>query len=299
MLIATGVVVGVRTKDKLAYRNTVDNTYLLNDITTKDFRITTEDNAELYVRVLGHGEPYYLFSHCWTGDHRIWYKVAGSLAKNSTVVLYDHRGHGKSTVGSNFISLDLLASDLQTVMNSVDAPSWIVAGHSMGGITLQKVLVDNSEKVKAAVLVSTMAKPKKEFRRLMEAGAEILRMPAVDSLIEKNIFGPLALRMAFGKNPSDFDLVLMRDTFLACDPSIRGGLLKVFAGLNLKDDLSKIEVPTFVLVGKKDRLTPPGLAKSIAQNIRNSTLLEVDNAGHMLPLEAPDLVVEALMRASG
>lgn len=297
-VVSLGVIGGyIKANRSLRYTDTVLINPELDELTTKELRVTTTDGASLYVRVMGSGEPYYLMSHCWTGDHRIFYKVVPELAKSSTVVLYDQRGHGKSSTGNNPVSLEVLIGDLEAVISSFDASTWILAGHSMGGIALQGFLSKKPKKIKSAVLISTMAKPAKEFKKVMQTGAELMKLPILDSLIEKNVLGPAVLRVAFGKKPSGVDLALMKQTFTSSDPLTRGDLLKVFAELNLKADITKIDVPTFVLVGKKDKLTPPALAHGISKSVKNSTLVEVEKAGHMLPLEVPELVLETLLRA--
>ena len=113
----------------------------------KPFTVTTYDGALLDgVRLGAEGGPLVVLSHCWTGDRSTWIPVARRLvAEGHTVVLYDQRGHGASTLGSEGATINRVGADLAAVLDAVDARDAIVAGHSMGGMAVMALLAEHPE----------------------------------------------------------------------------------------------------------------------------------------------------------
>ncbi|QGG94032.1 alpha/beta fold hydrolase [Actinomarinicola tropica] len=101
--------------------------------------ITTADGAELALHVAGPADgPLVVLVHCWTGAKELWAPTARRLVHlGHRVVLYDQRGHGSSTWGDGVSDVDRLGDDLATVLAHVDALDAVVAGHSMGGMSIQ------------------------------------------------------------------------------------------------------------------------------------------------------------------
>lgn len=125
------------------------------------FTLHTDDGADLAVLVAGDG-PVVVLPHCWTGGMSIWAPVArGLVAGGHRVVLYDQRGHGSSTLGTGPISIDRLGLDLAVVLERLDVNDVVLAGHSMGGMTIQALAKVRSDvlagRVSGVVLASTAA----------------------------------------------------------------------------------------------------------------------------------------------
>lgn len=123
------------------------------------FTLHTDDGADLAVLVAGDG-PVVVLPHCWTGGMSIWAPVArGLVAGGHRVVLYDQRGHGSSTLGTGPISIDRLGLDLAVVLERLDVNDVVLAGHSMGGMTIQALAKVRSDvlagRVSGVVLAST------------------------------------------------------------------------------------------------------------------------------------------------
>jgi alpha-beta hydrolase superfamily lysophospholipase len=93
--------------------------------------VTTDDGAVLDVLVAGpDGGDTVVLPHCWTGNKEIWAPVARRLvAAGRRVVLYDQRGHGKSTLGSGAMDVDRLGEDLLAVLDDDGRRDLVLAGH--------------------------------------------------------------------------------------------------------------------------------------------------------------------------
>ncbi len=90
-------------------------------------------------------------------------------------------------------------------------------------------------------------------------------------------------------------LIVTRDLFVACPPEARAGFLSAMQAMDLREGIAAIGVPTTVMVGSRDQLTPPALAAELAQTIPGAELVTLPDAGHQLPLEAPDDVARELL----
>ena len=89
--------------------------------------------------------------------------------------------------------------------------------------------------------------------------------------------------------------MLTRDLLLGTTPAARSGFLTAMQAMDLRDGIASIGIPTTVMVGTRDTLTPPPRASELADTIPGAKLVTLDGYGHMLPLEAPDAVADALL----
>jgi non-heme chloroperoxidase len=261
--------------------------------------VTTDDGAELAVSVCGAG-PDVVLSHCWTGGREVWAPVAHRLLDaGHRVVLYDQRGHGSSTVGSDGFTIPRLGRDLRAVLEEVDARGAVLAGHSMGGMTIQALASDHAgvvdERVASIVLVATAASGLSRGRA-DPAMVRQVSSPAVERLM-RSPAGHAFVRMSVGRSVRRNDLLTTRDLFVACAPDVRSGWLTAMQAMDLREGIASVGVPTTVLVGSRDRLTPARRAAELATAIRGSNLVTLPDAGHMLPLETPDEVAQAIAQA--
>nr|MBA2625839.1 alpha/beta fold hydrolase [Acidimicrobiia bacterium] len=218
------------------------------------------------------------------------------VRRGPQVVLYDQRGHGSSTVGSDGFTIPRLGADLKAVLEAVDVRDAVVAGHSMGGMTVQSLATHHpdvvAERARALVLVATAASGLGRGRG--DAGARrMVTSVGVERLLRSG-FGHALLRGAVGVAVHRNHLVLTRDLFVACASEARDGWLTAMQAMDLREGIAAIGVPTTVIVGSADRVTPPDRAAELVATIPGARLVTLDGAGHMLPLETPDEVAEAL-----
>jgi pimeloyl-ACP methyl ester carboxylesterase len=267
--------------------------------------VRTPDGAELAVWDLagdGLDAPVVVLPHCWGCSHEIWLPVARRLQEQGVrVVLYDQRGHGASTRGTSPLAIETLAHDLTAVLEATDVRDAVLAGHSMGGMTIMSLATHRpdvlKERAKATVLVATAATslglgPARGVR----AASALVASPVVTKAMQsKN--GHVLVRSAFGENPVRSHLDLTRDLFGGCHGTVRGDFLLSMSAMDLLEGVATIEVPTTVMVGTRDTLTLPKKADQIVATVPGARLITLQNRGHMLPLEDPDAVTDEIVRA--
>jgi pimeloyl-ACP methyl ester carboxylesterase len=267
--------------------------------------VRTPDGAELAVWDLegdGPDAPVVVLPHCWGCSHEIWLPVARRLREQGArVVLYDQRGHGASTRGTAPLEIETLAHDLTEVLEATDVHDAVLAGHSMGGMSIMSLATHRPdvlrERAKATVLVSTAATSMGDrSAQAARVASAVIASPVVTRAMRAK-GGHVLVRSAFGDSPVRAHLDLTRDLFGGCHGTVRGDFLRSISTMDLTEGVATMEVPTTVMVGTRDALTLPVKADQIVATVPGARLVTLQNRGHMLPLEDPDTVTDEIMRA--
>ena len=109
--------------------------------------------------------------------------------------------------------------------------------------------------------------------------------------------GPALTRGTVGRTVRRAHLVATRDAFLSLTADVRSQFLIALQAMDFRSGLADVAVPTTVVVGSRDLLTPPRLGRALAAAIPGARLVEVPGAGHMLPYEEPDRLAELILAA--
>lgn len=258
--------------------------------------LPSHDGGAISVISRGDGPPIVL-SHGVTLSVRTWVKQMETLpAAGFRAIAFDHRGHGASTVGETGHTLDTLAADMRTVVEGLDLHDAVIVGHSMGGVAAQAFAVQFPEvvaaRVSGLVLLSTLARThlsgNRRLGHLLEWVASVT--PDAGGVFGFEHLGLLIARIGFGRNPRPSHVELTRQMILACDPATRKTAAGALLGLDLSADLPNFNVPTLVICGTNDVLTPPAEARRIARLIPGARLEMLEGAGHMAMLEQSETV---------
>lgn len=258
--------------------------------------IITDDGAELAITIAGAG-PTVVLSHCWTGSREVWAPVAHRLIiSGHRVVLYDQRGHGSSTVGSDGCTIARLGGDLAAILEQLDIRDAVVVGHSMGSMTVLSLAAHHRDvlvkRARGLVLVSTAANGL-GFGPLGPLMQKAIAAPFINPVMRSSI-GHSLVRATFGKHVTRRQLVLTRDAFVACTPSVREAFLASMQSMDLRQGIRGLDIPTTVVSGRFDILTPPWLAREVVSCIPGSNLVQMSDGGHMLVLEDPDQIEDII-----
>jgi pimeloyl-ACP methyl ester carboxylesterase len=244
--------------------------------------------------------------HGWTLDRRVWGPVARSLATGPApvrVVRPDHRGHGRSAaVEPVTMTIDQLADDLAEVVATI-APTGplVLAGHSMGGMTLMALAERNPDLVARAggvALVATasgglaerpfgLSPPAAAVYRRAERRLSATRGWARrEHLGDPRLIAPAMRWLLLGARPSAEARRITCETVGACRPLTVSGFQPTLQAHERDAALAAFaDIPTIVLVGSRDRLTPVRAARRMAEALPAAGLTIFPDAGHMLPLE--------------
>ncbi|OBH78309.1 chloroperoxidase [Mycobacterium mantenii] len=268
------------------------------------------DGTRLHAEVFGPPDGYpIVLTHGITCAIRAWAYQIADLSHDHRVIAFDHRGHGRSGAprGKGY-SLKHLASDLDSVLDATLAPHEraVVAGHSMGGITIAAWSERYRHKVPrradaVALINTTTGDLIREVRLLpVPYGLSPARVLAGRALI--NAFGgfpiPTAARipsryavamLATGRDADPSIARLIYELFEKTSPAGRAGCARALvASLGARHlDLDGLTVPTLVIGSERDRLTPISQSRRIARSAPNLVGLVELPGGHCSMLEHP------------
>ncbi|MCC3653448.1 alpha/beta hydrolase [Streptomyces sp. S07_1.15] len=276
----------------------------------RELTVTSADGSRVHTEIYGPEKaPAVVLVHGWTCSTAFWAGVARELAADHRVIAYDQRGHGRSPVpGPGGYSTTALADDLEAVLAATLAPGEraVVAGHSMGGMTVMAA-ADRpflTERAAAVLLCNTGSS-----KLVAESVVLPLRAGRIRTAIQRAVLassaplGPVngisrkILQYAtMGPRATREQVQACAEIVHACPRKVRSGwATKVLALLDLDAGLGGLTMPTAVITGTADRLTPPVLSQRIIDALPNSAgLTTLDGMGHMTPIEAPDAVCSVL-----
>ncbi|MFJ2750213.1 alpha/beta fold hydrolase [Streptomyces sp. NPDC087297] len=265
------------------------------------------DGARLHVEVHGEeGAPAVVLAHGWTCSTAFWAAQIRALAATHRVVAYDQRGHGRSPAARTH-STTALADDLVAVLEAALAPGEraVVAGHSMGGMTIMAAAArpEFTEHAAAALLCSTGSSRLVDEAQVLPVRAGRARTRVTGAVLGARApLGPVTpvarkiLKYAtMGPGSAPDKVEACARIVHACPTGVRHAWSQVLAGLDLDADVARLAVPTAVIGGTADRLTPIVHARALAAALPNCVgLTELTGMGHMTPIEAPEAVTGVL-----
>ncbi|MFC0847847.1 alpha/beta fold hydrolase [Streptomyces noboritoensis] len=265
------------------------------------------DGARLHVEVHGpEGAPAVVLAHGWTCSTAFWAAQIRALAEDHRVVVYDQRGHGRTPASAD-CSADALADDLEAVLAATLAPDEkaVLAGHSMGGMTLMAAARRPGLRAHAAAVLlcstgssqlvaESLVVPLRPGRLRTRLTAAVLGSKA--PLGPVTPVGKKVLRYAtMGPGAAPDRVEACARIVHGCARGPRYAWSRVLAELEIDALVRELRVPTAVVAGTADRLTPPVHARRIAAALPVCVgLTELTGVGHMTPVEAPEVVTERI-----
>ncbi|MFI1357349.1 alpha/beta fold hydrolase [Streptomyces sp. NPDC020898] len=274
----------------------------------RELTAVSADGARLHVEVHGVDDgPVVVLSHGWTCSTAFWAAQIRDLAADHRVVAYDQRGHGRSPSSSAY-GTDVLADDLEAVLAATLAPGEkaVIAGHSMGGMTVLAASArPGFREHAAAVLLCSTGSSRLVAEALvvpMRAGRlrTWLTRRALSSRAPLGPVTPVSRRIlkyaTMGAGSPAVMVEACARIVHACPRKVRYLWARVLDGVQLEAAVRELLVPTAVVVGTADRLTPPVHARALAAVLpKCHGVTELPGLGHMTPVEAPG-VVSGLIR---
>ena len=235
--------------------------------------------------VLLHGFPF---------DRSMWRGQAEALGGEFRVVAPDLRGLGETPLGSDEVSIEGMAEDVAALLDELNLGRVVLGGLSMGGYVAFEFFRKFPERVRALVLADTRPQADTEDgRRTREENAQRAlkegMAPIVESMLPKLLSA--GTRERGGEVPER-----VRAMMLGTSPKGAAAALRAMAARRDQTDLlPSINVPTLIVVGSEDAITPPADADAMNAKIEGSRLVVVEGAGHLSNVERPEEFNRALV----
>jgi 3-oxoadipate enol-lactonase len=252
----------------------------------------TVHGVSLAVEVRGEG-PTILFVHGYPFDRSIWREQIDALDGYRRIAP-DLRGMGQSDAPDLGYGMALYAADLAALLDALGVDQVILCGLSMGGYVAFEFLRQWRSRVRGLVLMSTRAEADApEVRRARDAAAATARERGTAAVSDAMVPKILAPSTMAGR-PEIVERVraLMAATPVAGMIGALGAMRDRAGSETLLPTLAGI--PTLVVVGAADILTPPDQARAMAEAIPGARLAIIPGAGHLPPVEQPAATTESL-----
>lgn len=258
-------------------------------------RIKLNDVHINYVeRGLPQGLPV-VFIHGFPFNHSMWEPQMLALPNEYRAIAFDVRGHGDSDVADGIYSIEFFVDDLIALLDHLVLNQVVVCGLSMGGYIALRAIERHPERFKGVILCDTRSEAdSNEGKVKRSASIKAVKTNGVKAFVEgflKAVFAP----QTFQSNPTAIETV--RKMMEANSPlGICGTLLALAARTDTTASLSAIKVPTLILVGEHDTLTPVLASQAMHEKVAGSELVVIPNAAHMSNIENPEVFNTALLK---
>ncbi len=219
--------------------------------------------------------PALVFIHGAGGDSTVWLNQLNYFKEKTDIYIPELPGHGQSR-GSGATSITEYVEIVKNLLDALDLASITLVGHSMGGAITQHLALSYPDRFKSIVLVST--------------GARLRVSPEILNRIKDHFQEVVVTICDYGFGPeAPTDLIIQtQEQLLRNSPEVLYGDFAACNRFDLMEKVHHITLPTLILCGKVDRLTPVKYSRYLHEQISVSSLKLIEGAGHMVMLEKPD-----------
>ncbi len=237
--------------------------------------------------------PLVVFLHGIGGNRTNWYGQLEHFSNRFCAVTWDARGYGASNDSPQTLKFSDFADDLLRLLDHCKAERAHLVGLSMGGMIIQDFYGRHPERVATLALVDTSS----GFGGVPEAARRDFLARRLDPL-EKGLtpvdIAPGVVEVLVAKSASAAIREQLRGSLSALRVEPYKQALHAIVTTDFRPVLPKITVPTLVIVGDEDIVTPPSASEFLVKNIPGASLVKILGAGHLTNIEKPEAFNVAL-----
>ena len=222
-----------------------------------------------------------VFLHGSGGTNILWQHQVEALSDKLNTIAINLPGHGNSD-GKGMDRVEDYAKNVSTFIKSIDVSHPVICGLSIGGAIVLQLLIDEPENYRGGIIFN--------------AGAKLKVMPLIFEMIEKDYQGFVNSMYTFGisQKTDPAKLKSLADSMAVCPPDVTRSDFNACNTFDVMDQLNKINAPVLVLTASDDQLTPIKYGQFLAEHIKNATLSNIEDAGHLSPVERPEEVARTI-----
>lgn len=253
-------------------------------------RLVEARTVSLWVKRDGQGPPI-VFLHGLGDDHRLWRYVVPRLRDQFETIVVDLPGHGQSQSIPDDAPIEWFGEEIVTLMDNLGVSDPVLVGLSMGGGIAQAAAISAPGRLRGLVLVSTSPVFDPPTRQRLLDRAVLARQGGMAPLVD------MAMTRWFTPGFVTADPAKVADTrsaVLATEPNNFARASQANANRDLVPGLASIECPVLFVAGEDDPADPSQADRLYRKHITNLRVAMLDNASHLLPVEAPDRFVATL-----
>ncbi len=239
--------------------------------------------------------PAIIFLHGFPYSHKMWLKQIDKLRDKYFCVTYDIRGLGDSEVGDGQYAMESFVDDLMMVVEELKLNKPVLCGLSMGGYISFRAIEREENKFSGVIFCDTRSNADSNEAKLTRANnIKRINKEGLNNFVAEFISNCFYSESI--KNLGDEFEQLIEEAKKFDPIGIKGCLLAMQGRTDSTDYLPKINIPTLLLCGEYDKLTPQNFMKEIADKINNSEFYIVPNMGHITPIENPEFVTNKILK---
>jgi pimeloyl-ACP methyl ester carboxylesterase len=250
--------------------------------TLHTFSASSSAGPTLAYRDVGSGQALVLV-HAFPLHSAMWHPQIAALSQHYRLIMPDMRGFGASDLGQPPTTLSPYADDLLDLLDHLGLGQVVMGGLSMGSYIALEFVRRHATRLAALILADTRAGADsddgKRGRETNARLAESAGVPAVGEAMLPRMIAPNA--------PEALRTELRRIMAENTPAGTVAALRSMAARPDSTDLLATIAIPTLIIVGAEDLLTPPAEARHMHAAIPGSQLIEIPGIGHLSNLEAP------------
>ncbi|MGA1240995.1 MAG: alpha/beta fold hydrolase [Ilumatobacteraceae bacterium] len=257
--------------------------------------VTSSDGTRLSTVSMGSGTPVVL-AHGFGLDMHCWNVVADDLvSKGLKVIAFDQRGHGRTDVGSEGVGSRQMVDDYLAVLRAYDVSGGILVGHSMGGFLAIRALIERptemARHLRGCVLMATFAGDINRKNLQNRIQIPMIQSGLMSKLIRSDTSAAFFAKSVIGDEKHPAMMNAFTATFRKSNLKQLVPILTAFVKEDRYDQLGNVSLPCRIVVGEKDKTTPPFHTDWLHRGIKGSTLKRIPKMGHMLNWESPEILV--------
>ncbi|WP_426614683.1 alpha/beta fold hydrolase [Bradyrhizobium sp. McL0616] len=254
----------------------------------------TKDGRFAYEAAGDPGAVPVIFLHGIGGAARAWRRQLATFGNRFLAIAWDMPGYGGSAPLGG-VSISALADALQQFITQIDATNPILVGHSIGGMIVQKLLVQSPKLARAVVLAQTspaFGKADGDWQKSFIAA----RLGPLDRGETMKSLAPSLVKELVGDEPDPKGMELARECMASVPEASYRAMMLALIGFDQRSTLKDISVPTLLLSGSRDNNAPAPMMAKTATYIPSAEHVELAGVGHLANLERPNAFDEALGR---
>lgn len=240
--------------------------------------------------------PVVVLLHGFPLDRSFWSAQASEIGGVYRVIAPDLRGFGESAAPDGVYPIDAMADDVLELLDALQLREPVVIGGlSMGGYVALSAVLRYPDRFRALMLFDTRAgadSPEAARNREVSAG-QVETSGKIDKVVE-GLLPKFFLPLTRERRPHVIE-ALQKRMLRSVPRAVAGALRGMAERPDRTGDLGRISVPTLVVVGSDDVITPPEEARAMARAIPNARLEVIPEAGHLAPLENPAATNRAVL----
>ena len=242
------------------------------------------NEVELFYDLTGpENAPVVAFSNSIGTTLEMWDRQVPALSDRYRCLRYDTRGHGRSQVLDQPVTIGDLADDLAGLLDALGVEKAHIVGLSLGGMTAQAFGARYPERAQSLVLMATSAYlPHGWDERAATVRAQ--GMGAIVDAVLARWFTP-----AFAATHPE-QVAPLRERFLQLDPRGYAACCEAIRDMDLRPSNAALRAPTLIIAGADDPATPVAMMEDIRTRIPQAELVVLPRAAHILAVERADLV---------